>query len=308
MEIKNIFSDVKNLLQTSVTYTPVKFGLGVSIPTLMAYAIQQRFATPTDLPSTTLDREVNEILPSGLTWQILFVAAAATACTLFMLTRSSDIVCKKSQGRRDPIYGPKACSSICYQAALHFLEKKTLSSQKDLYAVIDKGIKDCEDNDIKDYQDFPIVLERCNQKRRESLQPELVCIYPDMEGMDLSETEIENMLSVSDNPKENALGCELTKGCVSKYMEMLKKETAKRAGDAAGILTMTNGETVAVFFNSEGHAFLFDSHGRKYNGEDKGASLRKFASIESLEDYLIKVFGKGPYAQFNLHVVTLQRC
>jgi len=88
----------------------------------------------------------------------------------------NSLFCEQSQGLRDETYGTKACTSICYHAALHILKGKPLTTQDMMYDLLDNGIKDYKTNHLDGYQHFSDVANRYNQTQEKWI---LVDIIPE---------------------------------------------------------------------------------------------------------------------------------
>lgn len=201
-----------------------------------------------------------------------------------------DIICSKSQGKLDP-QGQFACAVICQKALVHYLSEKPINNKHDVYSILKEGIAEYKSLGFKEKLFFEDSFGQVNANSSLKLVPLTPEHYTEDEGyLELMRTDPINI------PMEGVV-----EGGFSQVLEALNTTAASHDQQAGGVLTC-NGETIVVFFPEKDKPQLFDSHGRRYLGEDKGASLRKFDSIEQLDNYLKTIF-KNPKDRFIMVVI-----
>lgn len=88
-------------------------------------------------------------------------------------------------------------------------------------------------------------------------------------------------------PKINESGVLLREEGVGEILYVLDEALKK---DAYCVITC-KGQTVLVHFDEDKKPVLFDSHGSKYQDADRGASNRKFNSLEGVHAHLVEKYG-----------------
>lgn len=204
---------------------------------------------------------------------------------LHLIKNEGDIVCRDSQGKFGP-EGRAACGCICLHAVEHLLSGQSIRSEEEVYKIIDKGIETYRelqsderslfraDEGDSDMTVFSEVLLKLIEK---GVVKDMKPVVPDMKG-------IKQINFYKDNP---AIGIS---GQTAKDFPAVLDSLAHLSSDhqACAVLTC-NGETVVISYPEPGKPTLFDSHGRKYEGMDKGASVLKFDSNRELASHLSEV-------------------
>jgi len=214
---------------------------------------------------------------------------------LIRLIEPEDIVCDKSQGFFEG--GRAACASHCMIAVERFLFGPMIENEKEIYQVIEEGIRIHRDRGFDEESDFSdVIYERIPHKRDLVIRP----YQPRKKDWFISQiakfakTSTLNLFAApaSGNPSTDFLSR------LEVINEAARSQSAK--GLACGVITC-RGETIVVGLDDDKKPLLFDSHGRKYKGMDKGASLLKFDSMEELAMHLQENVFKGVEEPFTMH-------
>lgn len=202
------------------------------------------------------------------------------------LLKEGDIVCEKSQGNfisDDPRKGENACACICLVASRTFLNKSLPKTENEMYNVMGQGIKYYEDKKLEGKVFFEELLESSD------ISPDAKIVIP-VEYAHMRGIDQEFLDEMNKTPTLYPLEGEVRD--FTPILKVLDQTASKVDQKACGVIT-SNGETIVVGFTSPGKPVLFDSHGTKYKGVDKGASLRHFDSIVDMQDYMKSKFKSG---------------
>lgn len=175
------------------------------------------------------------------------------------MQKPTDIIAHFSQGLY-PIEGKpqgvgrSACTSICARAIFEILTKGKIDNPDQIYPILKEGIN----AHISQYPNESIPGAKPFQNALEKLNPALA-------QKDKNEVKI---LKTQDG---------LAGSCSFDENQFVVLTANKTNEDS--------GETILLF--RQGDKFcVFDSHGSKFEGVDRGASVRQFDSVDDLEAFL----------------------
>lgn len=210
-----------------------------------------------------------------------------------VLPVSKTIVCKYSQGQFDKItkkLGVKekllvdnnevsqACACICMEAVKDYFTSGHLPKEDlDIYKLIYKGVKNYKSDENSSGQlFFGDVLDKLPTKEKDNI---LLLNLPVPEGLG-EQTEFtypaDSLLPTLNFIQEKVYQSPL------KHCAIITTQSLKGSNP-----------TLVVMFDEDKKPVLFNSHGSSFQGEPKGATLRKFDDMEKLHEYLKKEFFKG---------------
>ncbi len=216
-----------------------------------------------------------------------------------VLSLQQDIICKYSQGQFDKIakkLGIKekhlfdnnevsqACSCICMEAVKDYLSSGHLpKNELDIYRLIFKGVENYKsDENTSGQLFFGDVLAKLPAKDKDNI---ISLKLPVPDGFD----ELEGQTELS-YPATSLLST------LNFIQDRVGYNKSSSLNECAVITTQSSkgtNPTLVVMFDEERKPVLFNSHGSSFQGEPRGASLRKFQDMEKLNDYLHEEFFKG---------------
>lgn len=215
------------------------------------------------------------------------------------LLKEGDLVCDYSQGNPDRFQkGREACSCICGEAVQHFLSGQTVRSEREMYALMQRGIDSYNRYHFSGIVEFDDTLNRMNAELAQQHRPPLERFIP--ERVSFMDPELVSLLKeMPELPLQGEMGKHI--GQALDDLDRSSKEGRK----ICGVLTC-NGETVVVMFPKPGQPILFDSHGRKYMEIPKGASVLQFNSTANLAKHLQSLFKQNNFSLVLLTTAAAQ--
>ncbi len=202
-----------------------------------------------------------------------------------------DVVSNYSQGNMPEDYdgpsGKKACAAICCEAMKAFASEKPLAKQEEIVNLMKDGIAAHHNLFKKDeYRFLGDVLGKLGVDEM-GLEPYTLDSNPLENDESVVEARIASPLQIPYGGKQPQLS------------KLLKAARAENENLCVGITC--NEETLLVMIPADENRpmKIFDSHGRPYQGEDKGASLLAFDKIDSLSDHLTQNVFKRDQLDFS---------
>jgi len=213
-----------------------------------------------------------------------------------------DVVCELSQGRVDEEKGRAACAFITLAGVDQALSGKDFHTEKEVYDTMGRGIMLYGDR--SGHQPVDQAVRLLNRSKSEDEQ-KIVAYIPDEfeEKIGLNENQLAVLPLNREDPLDFPFQHPVSEG-FKDILNILREETEGHPAQKVGVVNAsyeekpTEGEVKFVYFK-EGAFYLFDSHGKPYEGESKGASVLRFDSLEECHEKLSADFMKEGYDQFS---------
>ncbi len=212
------------------------------------------------------------------------------------ILKEGDVVCRFSQGLIEEIApfgklskedGKNACASICAEAILYMVshDKKTIETEDEMYQVMQKGVLSHKTNGFS-----PKAVVFSDVVAKMNIDKERLAAFAPKPPKDPKSQTLDSFAQERyEYPLMYPFQFSSFSGGHLSLVESLSDETGKRI---FGVITSGN-ETVMVYRNADSSYSLFDSHGKSYLGVSKGASIRRFETLEPLQKHLEGMYGKG---------------
>lgn len=195
--------------------------------------------------------------------------------------------------------GSLACAAICMKAVSSYFEKGLPKTDKEIYSLIDQGVRFYTLNGFTGTVLFADVLTKLPAPDRQKItivKPE----EKDISASSLSESSFVPLAYTEEHELTADLNIYL-----DQTLNYLSKKAIERETRTCAILTISpannaTNATVVIMFDENKKPVLFNSHGQTYNGEFKGASLLRFEDMSQLGKYIKETlcYGVGGNFQF----------
>ena len=185
--------------------------------------------------------------------------------------------------------GHKATLSIGIAAVQFFLDMIPVSTEEDIYVIIEQGIK--IGKDLHGGHQFGDIIEIINTERALAGKSMLEAVLP--EKSELLDEAFLNLMK--ETPYEFPF-VGLVKDGFENLLNMLDGMAKEHSQQVCGVITCNN-QTIVVYFPKPGQPFLFDPQGRTLQGNLQGASLMRYQNVPLLAAHLQQnLFKKGHFA------------
>lgn len=213
------------------------------------------------------------------------------------LLPSIGLICHKGLSHFDD--GRKAAASICIVAVQYLLDRVPMSTEEDIYTIIEKGVMIYKS--LQGSHHFSAIIEFVNEERSLMGKSLLGPIIPEQ-----CETIDEAFLKLmKETPFDIPFVGNVKEG-FDNLLNMLDNVAKEHSQKACGVISC-NEQMLVVYLPKPGQPYLFDPYGRANQGECQGASILRFHDISLLAAHLQKNLFKRGQAHFAMFMIGLKQ-